>query len=85
MEIYVIIGHFCNTDADYAILGENAVHKTLTGAREELKIVHKEILKECEENEFEIDFEEIEENEICVGYNGNCIEEFKIEKRTIQE
>lgn len=85
MEVYIILGHIYNTDADYATIGENAVQATLEGARKELKIIHQEIIAECEENELNIDFERIEENEICIGYNGDCIEEFKIEKRTIQQ
>ena len=85
MEVYVIIGHICNTDADYVTLGENAVQTTLAGAREELKVIYEEIIAECEENELTIEFEDIEEDVICIGYNGNCIEKFKIEKRTIQQ
>lgn len=85
MEIYIILGHIYNHDVDYATIGEFAVHKTLEGAKKELKVIHKEILKEIEENENEIDFENVSEEEIYIGYNGHCIEEFKIEKRTIQE
>ena len=46
----------------------------ISGYKDALKLIHTEY------NDLDI-----EEDVICIGYNGNCIEEFKIEKRTIQQ
>ena len=83
-KVYIVVGVF-NGDNVYSILSRYAVKSTLEDAKEELKLIEKEITSDYEDNGMSADWLTFKHGEtsLKVIYGNDYEETYTIEERII--